>query len=720
MKSKTWSLFLGVMLTLGSGGLLIGCGDDDGGGGEVCGNGILEGEEVCDGNNLNETTCEDLGYTGGTLACTDSCEFDESGCENDLCGNGQLDAGEECDGTELDGQTCADHGFDGGDLSCNTDCTFNTEECTGGCGNGVVEGDEECDGTDLDEQTCQDLGYASGNLSCNEDCTLDESSCEGTGISGVGGPCEEDADCESEWCSTEVGSGMPSGYCLAQCTQEGACEDPDAMCVSSGFSQFCASWCDPSDDDSKCREGYSCVDLGEGTDGVCWAECSDNAQCTTTNDCDTDTESDSYGFCLTPDEICDNGTDDDFDGLVDCGDDDCLDECPTGEICDNGTDDDGDGLVDCEDAECLQHVACTGIACTAGEEITCDDNLTGESNDKTGSTNTIAEYCAPGNSGWTGPEYTYELNVTENTIITVTLSDLTADVDMIVIRDDGTQGCNPLGCYATSMNIQPDPPSEEATFEAQPGYTYFIVVDGWEEAVATYNLAVTCEQGEICDNGTDDDGDELVDCDDPSCFGQTGCETEENCMDGLDNDMDENVDCDDDDCSDDPYCQATSVFTEGFDTWPPTDWTIEDGSSDGNTWMHCDPNNGCEQELVGSDGPFALVDSDAAGQDVTLEESLISRVIDLSSYTTVYFSVQHFFSQYGDVDDSDFGYIEVSTDGSNWTPVATFGDSVQGSAMLDLSTELAGEANAQIRFRYMDGGEWAWYWMIDNVEIKGS
>ena len=52
-------------------------------------------------------------------------------------------------------------------------------------------------------------------------------------------------------------------------------------------------------------------------------------------------------------EICDNGIDDDLDGLIDCDDPDCADfiDCLV-EICDNGEDDDLDGLVDCEDPDC--------------------------------------------------------------------------------------------------------------------------------------------------------------------------------------------------------------------------------------------------------------------------------------------------------------------------------------------------------------------------------
>jgi len=48
--------------------------------GDCCGNGIIDGREVCDGTNLNYETCVTLGYGGGTLGCSSCLAFDTSGC----------------------------------------------------------------------------------------------------------------------------------------------------------------------------------------------------------------------------------------------------------------------------------------------------------------------------------------------------------------------------------------------------------------------------------------------------------------------------------------------------------------------------------------------------------------------------------------------------------------------------------------------------------------
>jgi len=46
----------------------------------VCGDGVIEGFEDCEGTDLNDETCFSLGYVSGTLSCDASCEFDETEC----------------------------------------------------------------------------------------------------------------------------------------------------------------------------------------------------------------------------------------------------------------------------------------------------------------------------------------------------------------------------------------------------------------------------------------------------------------------------------------------------------------------------------------------------------------------------------------------------------------------------------------------------------------
>jgi hypothetical protein len=55
---------------------------------------------------------------------------------NPVCGNGVIESGEQCDGSNLGGASCVSLGFSGGTLSCNSNCAFNTSQCTSGGGGG--------------------------------------------------------------------------------------------------------------------------------------------------------------------------------------------------------------------------------------------------------------------------------------------------------------------------------------------------------------------------------------------------------------------------------------------------------------------------------------------------------------------------------------------------------------------------------------------------------
>lgn len=96
------------------------------------------------------------------------------------CGNGLKDAGEQCDGDDLGGTSCVDVGFQGGLLACKADCTYDLEPCSL-CGNGVRNADkgEVCDGTDFGGVSCATFGFTMGSLTCNACLSIDTSGCSG-------------------------------------------------------------------------------------------------------------------------------------------------------------------------------------------------------------------------------------------------------------------------------------------------------------------------------------------------------------------------------------------------------------------------------------------------------------------------------------------------------------------------------------------------------------
>jgi hypothetical protein len=46
----------------------------------VCGDGVAEGSEDCDGSDFRNLTCVDYGFAAGTLACDVACDIDTTGC----------------------------------------------------------------------------------------------------------------------------------------------------------------------------------------------------------------------------------------------------------------------------------------------------------------------------------------------------------------------------------------------------------------------------------------------------------------------------------------------------------------------------------------------------------------------------------------------------------------------------------------------------------------
>jgi len=99
--------------------------------------------------------------------------------------------------------------------------------------------------------------------------------------------------------------------------------------------------------------------------------------CGTSVDCDDSDPSVNPGAL----EVCDDGIDNDCNGLIDCADGRCSSNpvCApsvTPEICDDGIDNDGDGSVDCADRDCRRDPACTETGSgSEGRGKTCSDGI---------------------------------------------------------------------------------------------------------------------------------------------------------------------------------------------------------------------------------------------------------------------------------------------------------------------------------------------------------
>lgn len=77
-----------------------------------------------------------------------TCQDELAACQAQaVCGNGVVETGEDCDVGTLNDKTCQDEGFAGGTLAYGTGCTFDTSQCF------ATRFEDNSDGTVRDNQT---------------------------------------------------------------------------------------------------------------------------------------------------------------------------------------------------------------------------------------------------------------------------------------------------------------------------------------------------------------------------------------------------------------------------------------------------------------------------------------------------------------------------------------------------------------------------------------
>ncbi|HJL15922.1 MAG TPA: hypothetical protein RMH99_09710 [Sandaracinaceae bacterium LLY-WYZ-13_1] len=321
---------------------------------ETCGNGVLELDELCDDGN-----------TDNGDGCSAGCDSDET------CGNGVVDFGV--------GEVCDDGNTEPGD-GCNADCTSDET-----CGNGVVDEGEGCDDGNTEPGDGCDASCASETCSSPADCDdgnpcNGEESCDG-GTCAAGTPLAEGAECDAD------GMSATRDVCVADACVPSVCGD--------GFVDTGATPAETCDDGD--------TDAGDGCDGACQLEaCEDAADCDDGNPCTSGHACGSGGTCelgapLADGASCDaDGTPGTRDiclaGVCDasvCGDGYVDLGATPSEACDDGNTTSGDG---CE-ADCtIPDVPITAFRITDAELM--DPHLYAEvtpgvCTDITGTVNTL-------------------------------------------------------------------------------------------------------------------------------------------------------------------------------------------------------------------------------------------------------------------------------------------------------------------------------------------
>jgi hypothetical protein len=901
----------------------------------VCGNGILETGETCDGTDLGTLTCETIegDFTGGTLACTAGCALDTAGCTTGCTDACELD-NLVCSGDTL--RLCEANVETGCTEWTDTDCTLTSETCEviGGvaqcaaCTDACTLDDERCNDTDdgieacvlgasgctewldggcpLPTPACElQAGVPTCVATCTDECTLDAVQCNlaADGIetcvngaagctewsntacdvatpechdlagvatclapNGSGESCADaytialpfytegtdftvdftandmtftDASCTFSWGMSGMdavfavnlvtdetiifaqGGGIDAGiYIQSVCDAAGVCldkaddvtsngtegilfqapadgtyylivkgfsaspspatyaiaayyyEDPSELTCDDGFDNDIDGLVDCEDSDcfgvGACTTETVCDDgLDNDLDGdidCADAECAGMAPCgpentpeycgdglDNDNDGDTDcadTDCASIGPCgpENTDILCDDGIDNDNDSFVDCADADCMGFGSCGAenteiFCIDGIDNDGDGLFDCADADCAATADCQiGESCATAQAVTLPFNVTGTNISVDFLNNHNFTYSSGGCGTANGSEGVFAVTLTTGQRIKI---DETGGVDA-VIRVLSTCTTTTPTCLLSS-----DYPETNLIFTAPADGTYYVILEAYSSSTTSgytftitplANTEISCVDGidndgdsttdcadsdcagvgscgaentvAYCADTIDNDGDGTIDCADTDCTGVGSCGAENTdiyCADSIDNDGDGLIDCADSECTGHPGCPALILF-EDFNTWPLTGWTT-DNPTGGADWF-----GGSSQTLTGGTGLWAMADSDDSCE--IYNDSLISPTINCSGFTSVILTFRHYYNSWSGADSAN---VEISIDGgTSWAPVISYVvDTANGAlANLDISTQVAGQADVKIRFRYV--ADCDWYWLIDDVTVLGN
>jgi hypothetical protein len=443
-------------------------------------------------------------------ACAEDCtnNIDDDGDGDVDCSDSDCTGAPGCDSSE----TSCDDGFDNdgdgnvdcGDTDCTADSACNPE---GDCDDGV-DGDGDGD-TDCDDDECAGVDPVCGEVCDN----------------GVDDDGNGDIDCDDAYCQgLDVCAGAPGvgGTCVDAMSL--GCGDTDswtnaAISATNNIDEYsCSPW-----DES--GPEYTYVFRPEATEEVevCLSNLNQDLDIFVVSDvsggCDGNNCIDYGHNCVTFDATAGEsyylvvdgyqGAQSSYDIEVTCA--------STAEECDNGVDDDADGLVDCDDDDCAGNLACTDI-CTESRVLSCG-STDFYGTDGAAATDDVDSYSC---STWqeTGPEvgYYFQAPIDQANEVTVSLSyDWQYDFDVFVMEDNGVP-CDSSSCIDFGLL--------SANFNTVAGADYWIAVDTYTtSAPGPYSITVNCNPvgGENCTNGIDDDGDGDVDCDDIECESSPAC-----------------------------------------------------------------------------------------------------------------------------------------------------------------------------------------------------
>jgi N-acetylneuraminic acid mutarotase len=168
-------------------------------------------------------------------------------------------------------------------------------------------------------------------------------------------------------------------------------------------------------------------------------------------------------------------------------------------------------------------------------------------------------------------------------------------------------------------------------------------------------------------------------------------------------------------CTAPGYAYKYKGSSEGFTGWtgttPQDGWTNVDNEGNGQIWQFGSDPTG-EGTPPGTDGQFAIADSNAYGPGNSQDTSLVSPVINLSGQKSPEIGFDTYYNEFpGQTADVDLSLDGGQTWSNVWEQTDT---SVQGHVDIPIP-QAAGQSDVQVRFHFISS--FGWWWSLDNVFI---
>jgi hypothetical protein len=203
------------------------------------------------------------------------------------------------------------------------------------------------------------------------------------------------------------------------------------------------------------------------------------------------------------------------------------------EICNNGKDDDGNGLIDCQDLACKTDPACTNSECVP-DVVVGALVVDGPAKSVTVDTGTDTNRFHPTCSGTsTGGDRTVSVTLAEAGGILVDYTQQGQHDFALFNLPAAGQACD---ASQIDCDLETRGSSSFAITNMAAGNYLFIIKASSPAQEGRIDMRISAFKNrmvEICANGIDDDGNGLIDCADPACFGVGSC-TASSCMPDVD------------------------------------------------------------------------------------------------------------------------------------------------------------------------------------------